>query len=94
MGISTGRDWIEQDSGGIERDNKPSVASSTSGESEGQEDRTAASPDLGEITKNTDWYTFKEYGKTLTAIAPPKDRALKVVFMAAEPREIEGTGTV
>ena len=51
----------------------------------------AISLDLGEITKNTDWYTFKEYGKPLTAIASPKDRALKVIFMAAEPRAIEGS---
>ena len=51
----------------------------------------APSLDLDEIAKNTAWYTFKEYGKTLGAIAPPKDRALKVVFMAAEPRAIEGS---
>jgi hypothetical protein len=61
------------------------------GNSGGQDTTGAASLDLGEIAKNTDWYTFKEYGKTLGAIAPPKDRALKVVFMAAEPRAIEGS---
>jgi hypothetical protein len=60
------------------------------GNSGGQDTTGAASLDLGEIAKNTDWYSFKEYGKTLAAIAPPKDRALKVIFMAAEPREIEG----
>ena len=60
------------------------------GNSGGQDTTGAASLDLGEIAKNTDWCTFKEYRKTLGAIAPPKDRALKVVFMAAEPREIEG----
>ena len=63
----------------------------TGGESEGQDERKAASLDLGEITKNTDWYNFKDYGKNLGAIAFPRDRALKVVFMAAEPREIEGS---
>ena len=71
-------------------DRSPQVAPPINGTSGGQEDRTAASLDLGEIAKNTDWYTFKEYGKTLAAIASPRDRALKVVFMAAEPREIEG----
>ena len=29
----------------------------------------AISHDLGEIATNTAWYTFKEYGKTLGAIA-------------------------
>jgi hypothetical protein len=67
----------------------PPVAPQINGTSGGQEDRTAAILDLGVIAKNTDWYTFKEYGKTLGAIASPRDRALKVVFMAAEPREIE-----
>jgi hypothetical protein len=60
------------------------------GNSGGQDTTGAASLDLGEIAKNTDWYTFKEYGKPLEAIASPRDRALKVVFMAAEPRAIEG----
>ena len=61
------------------------------GNSGGQDTTGAASLDLGEIAKNTEWYTFKEYGKPLGAIASPRDRALKVVFMAAEPREIEGS---
>ena len=59
-------------------------------ESGGLDTTGAASLDLGEIAKNTGWYTFKEYGKTLGAIASPKDRALKVVLMAAEPKEIKG----
>ena len=67
-----------------------SILGKDSGNSGEQDTTGAASLDLGEIAKNSAWYTFKEYGKTLGAIAPPKDRALKVVFMAAEPREIEG----
>jgi hypothetical protein len=60
-----------------------SILGKDSGNSGEQDTTGAASLDLGEIIKNIDWYTFKEYGKTLGAIASPRDRALKVVLMAA-----------
>ena len=50
-----------------------SILGKDSGNSGEQDTTGAASLDLGEIAKNSAWYTFKEYGKTLGAIAPPKD---------------------